>query len=172
MKLNIFWVCLLWIFTTKAQKYTISGYVVDSQSGEKLIGATVYDTISKKGTITNEYGFYSFTLQNEEIVFCVSYVGYNSYVEKLKFTGDIHKNISLVPIIQLKEVNIEAKRENRNVESTQLGVVNIPVQTIKQLPVFFSETDIMKTIQLLPGVQSGAKGHRACMLEVVVQIKI
>lgn len=158
MKLSIFGVCLLWIFTTNAQKYTISGYVVDSQSGEKLIGASVYDTISKKGTITNEYGFYSLTLQREDVVFVVSYVGYNSYIEKLKLTDNLLKNVQLTPVIQLKEVLVEAEKGNRNIESSQIGVVQIPVQTIKQLPVFFSETDIMKTIQLLPGVQSGGEG--------------
>ncbi|MCX7862943.1 MAG: TonB-dependent receptor [Bacteroidales bacterium] len=154
----VFILIITYSLVSFSQRFTISGYVSDAKSGEKLIGASVYDTISKRGTITNAYGFYSLTLNEGQAVLIISYVGYTPYIEKTSIQTNIVKNIQLEPTIQLNEVVVVGQRENRQVESSQISVTQIPVQTIKQLPVFFSETDILKTIQLLPGVQSGGEG--------------
>lgn len=145
-------------FIGLAQRYTISGYISDIKTGEKLIAASVYDTISKKGAITNNYGFYSLTLAEGKVALIVSYVGYSLKVESFELKSNITKNISLNPTIELNEIEVVAERETKHVESSQMSITQIPIQTIKSLPVFFSEADILKTIQLLPGVQSGGEG--------------
>ncbi|NSW45420.1 MAG: TonB-dependent receptor [Bacteroidales bacterium] len=150
----------LFLFTTMlavSQRYTISGYISDVKTGEKLIAASVYDTISKKGAITNNYGFYSLTLPEGKVALIVSYVGYSLKTDVFELKSNIVKNIMLNPTIELKEVEIVAERA-KHVESSQMSMTQIPIQTIKSLPVFFSEADILKTIQLLPGVQSGGEG--------------
>ncbi len=152
---SFFTILSLFVF---AQRYTISGYVSDQKTSEKLIGASVYDTISKRGTITNAYGFYSLTLPEGKAVLIFSYVGYSPILWEVDVNSTINKNVLLNPTIQLDEIVVVGQRENRQVETTQMSLAQIPVQTIKQLPVFFSETDILKTIQLLPGVQSGGEG--------------
>ena len=141
-----------------AQRYTISGYVKDAKTGEKLIYASVFDTISKKGSISNEYGFYSLTLPAGRVHLLVSYAGYSLSSESFVLSGNITMNFFLNPTIELKEIEIVAERETKHVESSQMSITQIPVQSIKSLPVFFSEVDILKTIQLLPGVQSGGEG--------------
>lgn len=141
-----------------SQRHTISGYVRDQKSGEKLIYASIYDTISKKGVIANEYGFYSITLPAGKVHLIVSYVGYSLMSESFILNANVSKNFLMNPTIELKEIEVVAERETKHVESSQMSVTQIPVQTIKSLPVFFSEIDILKTIQLLPGVQSGGEG--------------
>jgi len=153
--LLLFLIAFLVLFS---QRYTISGYVRDQKSGEKLIYASVYDTISKKGVISNEYGFYSITLPAGKVHLIVSYVGYSLLSETFELTSNISKNFVMNPTIELKEIEIVAERETKHVESSQMSVTQIPVQSIKSLPVFFSEIDVLKTIQLLPGVQSGGEG--------------
>jgi len=148
---------LLSAFFALSQRYTISGYISDAKTGEKLIAASVYDTISKKGAITNNYGFYSLTLPEGKVALIVSYVGYSLKAEAFELKNNIVKNITLNPTIELKEIEVVAERE-KHVESSQMSMMQIPIQTIKSLPVFFSEADILKTIQLLPGVQSGGEG--------------
>lgn len=141
-----------------AQRYTISGYISDIKTGEKLISASVYDTISKKGAITNNYGFYSLTLPEGKVALIVSYVGYSFKTDFFELKSNITKNLALNPTIELNEVEVVAERETKHVESSQMSITQLPIQTIKSLPVFFSEADILKTIQLLPGVQSGGEG--------------
>ena len=143
-----------------AQKYTISGYVKDVATGEMLIGAGVYVKGSKTGTITNQYGFYSLTLKKETYQLQVSFLGYKNFSKEITLTKDIRLNVSLSPnAIMTKEVTISAERSDKNVRSVQMSTVRIPVKQVKEIPAIFGEVDILKTIQLLPGVQSAGEGN-------------
>ncbi|MFH2141645.1 MAG: TonB-dependent receptor, partial [Bacteroidota bacterium] len=143
-----------------SQKYTISGYVRDQQTGEELIGANIFIKDLSKGTITNTYGFYSLTFPAGEYTISCSFLGYTDYSKKIKLDKDIKNNILLSESVYMtKEVVIVGEKPEDNVESTQMGTVRLPVESIKKLPAIFGEVDIMKTIQLLPGVQSGGEGN-------------
>ncbi len=149
---------LLFVLISNAQKYTLSGYVSDSKSGEKMISASVYDTISHRGTITNPYGFYSLTLPAGKVHLVVSFVGYQQIRKDFNLTASQSLNIQLNPTISLNEVEIIAKKDETQVDKTQMSISEIPINTIKSLPVIFGEVDVLKTLQLLPGVQSGSEG--------------
>ena len=145
-------------FSQTSKKYTISGYVYDKQSGEALISASVYDKQSMKGTITNNYGFYSLTLPEGDVELTFSFVGYVSVTKKIKLEKNISINFNGEISNVLAEVKIVDKKEENVVNSTQMSVNKLPVSEIKKLPVLLGEVDIIKTIQLLPGVQSGSEG--------------
>jgi outer membrane receptor for ferrienterochelin and colicin len=140
-----------------AQKYTVSGYVEDSKSGERLIGASVYDANNpSNGISTNVYGFYSLTIPKGEINLTTSFVGFNSMSQIIQLNKDTVINISLTPQIILDEVIVSSRRNE--VEDVQISKIDIPISAIKNMPVLMGETDVMKAIQLLPGVQSGTEG--------------
>lgn len=141
-----------------AQKYTISGYIEDAKTGEKMISAAVYDANTMKGGITNNYGFYSLTLPAGKIKLTVSYLGYQNYVKEIDLQSDQNLIVNLNPTITLSEVEITDSKAIEKVESSQMSAVEIPIQNIKKLPVLLGEVDIMKSIQLMPGVQSGNEG--------------
>lgn len=141
-----------------AQNYTISGYVKDAETGEKLISAGVFDAKTLKGTITNTYGFFSLTLPKGQVDFTVSFVGYTSFKNTIELDKDVELNVILNPQITLDEVVISDTKSKDKVESTQISAIEIPIKDIKKLPVLLGEVDIMKTIQLMPGVQSGSEG--------------
>lgn len=157
---RIYFLSLLWISSLAlfSQNHTISGYVDDGQSGEKLIGANIYSKTDLTGTSTNNYGFFSITLPegNYEIVF--SYVGYQTEIRKFDLQEDIQLNISLSPSIGIEEVEIRANSNSQNVKSTQMSTIDISVENIKKVPALLGEVDVIKAIQLLPGVQSGTEG--------------
>ncbi|MBN2728040.1 MAG: TonB-dependent receptor [Bacteroidales bacterium] len=145
-----------------AQKYTISGYVKDNESGESLIGSTVYDKVSLQGTTTNTYGFYSLTLNAGVYDITFSFVGYQDSVVKVNLNKNTSINISLpLKAITTKEVVITGERPDENIQSTDMGSFKMPVEKIKTIPVLFGEVDVLKTIQLTPGVQSGGEGNSA-----------
>ena len=141
-----------------AQVHTISGFVEDARSGEKLISANIYDSKTLKGTISNNYGFYSLTLPEGKIELIYSFVGYAPIKKQINLVKDTIINISLEPSVEIQEVTITDNRVLSKVKSTQMSRIEIPVETIKNLPVLLGEVDIIKTIQLLPGVQSGSEG--------------
>lgn len=141
-----------------AQKVTISGTIEDLKNGEKLINANVYDAISMKGTLTNNYGFYSLTLPPGKIKLTFSYVGYKPFQQEINLKKDTIIKFKLESSTELSEVTIEETRTEKLVESSQMSRIEIPIKQIKELPVFMGEVDILKTIQLMPGVQSGGEG--------------
>ncbi|MCK4746547.1 MAG: TonB-dependent receptor plug domain-containing protein, partial [Bacteroidales bacterium] len=140
------------------QRFTISGYVEDGSTGEKLIAASVYDTINGLGTTTNEYGFYSLTLDAGEVELSASFVGYGMFRNTLNLGDHKRVNIVLDPNLELEEVTITTNRPRDVVESSEMSTARISVHEIKSLPVLLGEADILKTLQLLPGVQSGTEG--------------
>ena len=138
-----------------AQKVTISGYVEDAASGEKMIGANVYDGNSLTGTITNTYGFFSLTLDSGDIELTVSFIGYNTYKRNVELRTDMFQNITLNQNIEIEEIIVTAKSIHKE---TQMSAVLIPMKQIEKLPALMGEKDILKTVQLTPGIQSGSEG--------------
>ena len=145
----------IWPFFLHAQKHTISGYVRDLETGESLIGATIYDLNSQSGTVTNTYGFYSITLEDSAAL-RVTFVGYNPQQKRLSIDQNITLNFDLEPGALLEEVVITADEAIETLP--QMSTITVPIEQIKQLPVLMGETDILKTIQLLPGIQGGNEG--------------
>ena len=139
---------------------TISGYIRDSSSGEALIGATVYLKEIEKGVQANAYGFYSMTVQKGKHTLVVSFIGYREKVMSIDLQSNLSLNLELAPsFIETGEVTITADRKDKNVQSTDMGRVELEVEKIKSLPALFGEVDLLKAIQLLPGVQSAGEGN-------------
>ena len=143
---------------TFAQRRTISGYVMDASSKETLIGATVVDRNSGKGCATNSYGFYTLTLNQGQVDLQVSYVGYTQQNQSIDLKENLNLNFALETNTTLDEVVVEGTRAIVSARSPQMSVVELPVQQIKSIPTLFGETDVLKAIQLLPGVQNGSEG--------------
>ncbi len=151
------------------QKYTLSGYVEDERTGEKLLGATVLvaykDQAAKvtkqDGAIANNYGFYSITLpeNKDTMLLTVSFVGYETKYFTVLLDKNIQQNFKLGEGATLKTVVITASKNGERIEErTQMSVREIPIQQIKQMPALFGETDVLKALQLLPGVSGGLEG--------------
>ena len=143
-------------FASMAQ-HTVSGTITDAATGETLIGATVYDVRGGKGTITNVNGRYSLTLKESDAVLRITYVGYEPIYDTFSIGRETVRNYNLQPSISLKEVVITADGINSH-QSSQMSALEMPVEQLKAVPVLFGEADIVKAIQLLPGVQSGNEG--------------
>jgi outer membrane receptor for ferrienterochelin and colicin len=143
-----------------SQKVTISGYIEDADSGEKLIGATIYDPSTNAGTVSNTFGFYSFTLKSKESLNLVfSYIGYESKTITIVAEQSQQLNIVLSVGNQLDAVEIIATEENRIEKESQMSVAYVPIKQIKKIPALLGEVDVLKALQLLPGVQSGGEGQ-------------
>lgn len=140
-----------------AQRFTIAGYIKDAESGESLIGANIYNLNTKEGTSANQFGFYSFTQSAGEINMVVSFVGYQPEALTINLQQDTTINISL-QLNTLEEIVISGNAIEEIQQQTQMSRVNVSVQEIKKLPALLGEVDVLKTLQLLPGVQSGNEG--------------
>lgn len=161
-KLHLLSTLLLLIVQLQAQtNATISGVMKDAQNGETLIGATVEALGLKKGNVSNEYGFYSFSVPagNDSITLRYSYVGYESVFRKIKPVGATRLDISLSPAgSMLNEVVIKANAFSEKVRSTEMSVATITTKEVKALPALFGEADIIKILQLKPGITPGSEG--------------
>lgn len=143
-----------------AQKHTLSGYIRDIETGEELLGANVNIEQLKTGTATNLYGFYTLTIPDGSYKIRFSFIGYQDKVETIKIDKDISLNIELKPsAFTTSEVIVSSERSDANVNSSRMSVEKIAVDEIKKLPAFMGEVDVMKTIQLLPGVQAAGEGN-------------
>jgi outer membrane receptor for ferrienterochelin and colicin len=139
--------------------YTISGYVKEAVSGESLIGVNIYLPDHKTGTVSNTYGFYSLTIPAADSVELVaSYVGFTSGIIKIPLHRDIELNIELKANLLLDEVTITADRRERQSESVKMSSVKLQPSQIKNVPSLLGEKDVLKVLQLLPGVQKGSEG--------------
>lgn len=149
----------IWLFAfiaLEAQNYTISGYINDKATKEILIGATVFDVISGKGASTNNYGFYTLTLSAGEVDVRFQSVGYLVYEEDFHLTKDTVIHISLSQTIsELEEVVVTARQSSVN---TKHGATLIPIEKIRNTPALFGESDLMKSLQYIPGVQNATEG--------------
>ncbi len=144
---------------TTTAKFTISGFIKDSLNGETLIGATVAVSGKTKGINSNQYGFFSLTLEAGEYLIACSYIGYQPKLFVLKLDGNKQINIELLPRINLsQEVIVSTKKRDANVKNAQMGKFVLPIEQIKNVPAFLGEVDLLKTIQLLPGIRNAGEG--------------
>jgi hypothetical protein len=169
MQINSFvrYSLLIFICTLKSidafsqAKHVVSGYVAESGSREMLAGATIAIPKYKTGTVTNGFGFYSITLPADTFEVIVSYVGYKAKAFRVNiFNADVSMNIELEANKMLKEVVIEAdKKADRLSQMTRMSVIEIPVSQVRDIPALLGEKDVLKVIQLLPGVQKPSEGN-------------
>ncbi len=140
-------------------KYTISGFVRDSLSGETLIGANVVVNGKSRGISSNQYGFYSLTLEAGDYVIACSFIGFQPKLYAVKLDGNKQLNIELIPRVNLsQEVVVATKKRDANVKNAQMGKFTLPIEQIKTIPAFLGEVDLLKTIQLLPGIRNAGEG--------------
>lgn len=164
MKNIIIFLFVLIIFSVKiyAQNtFTISGYVTDMDKGETLIGANVYVPGNLNfGTSTNSYGFYSLSLPEDHYILRYSFLGFQNREIELDLNKDTVIHVELREGIILKDIVIDARKEEAksNVSGTQVGVIKVYMENIKKVPALMGEVDVLKTIQLLPGVTSVSEG--------------
>lgn len=146
---------------TKAQnKFTVSGYVREEGSAEQLIGVNIYLPGTTTGTTSNTYGFYSITLpQTDTLTLIFSYVGYASQVRKLPLKANTELNIDLLSEAMLQEVEVIARQQEKISETPQMSSIEVPIAQIKSVPALLGEKDVLKVLQLMPGVQKGSEGN-------------
>lgn len=161
-KLEIWCTALLLITgstLTAQNKFTVSGTITDAKSGENLIGATVYIAETTLGGSSNSYGFYSLTVPEGNLVLVCSYIGYEELKTEIRLTEDIYLNLVLNPkTTQLKEVVVKAEKTDQNLTSVEVGVEKLDVASIAKIPVLLGEKDVLKTIQLMPGISTISEG--------------
>jgi hypothetical protein len=165
MQRNSYCFLLFFLFVSNfvfAQNSTLNGYVYDQKTGESLIGVSIYDETTQSGTVTNEYGFYSLTLTSGKHNVQFSYLGY----EKINRNIDLSKNVTLT--IRMLEIANElatvvisatAEKEKERVSNTEMGKIDVPLSLMRKAPVLLGESDIIKVLQLMPGIKRGVEGQ-------------
>lgn len=144
----------------QSSKKTISGYVKEAGTGELLPGVSIYSEKLGIGTSTNTFGFYSFTVEQDSLEITFASIGYLSQIKKILLKSDLELNIVLQSDVnELKEAVVTAESRKRVSSDVQMSVIDIPVKQVKQIPSLLGEKDVLKAIQLMPGVQSGSEGQ-------------
>lgn len=141
------------------ERVTLSGYVKDSLSGETLIGATLTLPVLRRSVSTNAYGFYSITLPVGTYSVNATFAGYQPLEFQVKLDSSLQLNVNLLPRSLLQEVIVSSKRRDANVRNAQMGKFDLSLSQVKSMPVLFGEVDILKTIQLLPGIRNTGEGN-------------
>jgi hypothetical protein len=148
------------VLKVSSQNCSISGSISDKKSGETIIGATVLVKETGKGTVSNSYGFFSLSLPKGNYTLVFSYIGFKTYTQQIELNQNMIINVSFTELENnLDEVEVTTKGGNENVQSTQMGVVKLDMAEIKKIPAFMGEVDILKTIQLLPGIKNAGDGN-------------
>ncbi|AIY12542.1 TonB-dependent receptor [Cellulophaga baltica] len=143
----------------QAEKYTVSGYIKEQGSGENLFGVSVYIPELKVGTITNEYGFFSFTAPKGKHSVVFSYIGFTSRVKEIDLNADLEVSVHLIASSEaLSEVVVIADQNVKESKVTQMSAVRLNPMDVQDLPALLGEKDVLKTLQLLPGIQGGSEG--------------
>jgi hypothetical protein len=161
---HIYFLILILTFCLKTsgqttERYTVSGFVREAVSSESLIGVNIYLSDHQTGTTTNTYGFFSLTLPpSDTLELTISYVGFTSQSVKVPFHKSIELNVDLKPSIVLDEVTITADRNEKQSQSVRMSTLKLPVSQIKNIPSLLGEKDVLKVLQLMPGVQKGSEG--------------
>lgn len=148
-------------FMARAQnRVTVSGFVKEAATGESMIGATIGVKATTTGATTNSYGFYSISLAPGKYTLIFSYLGFRDVDTSINLVQDVRLNINMKTLVnEIQEVVVKADDvKDENVRSSQMGKFDLSMEKIKTLPVIFGEQDILKTIQLLPGIQGGGEG--------------
>ena len=139
---------------------TLSGFVYDANTGETMIGTNIFVKEIEKGTSSNEYGFYSLTIPKGKYTVEFSFVGYKKKSININLTKSKKVNVNLISeTYNLKEIVVNDKKNDENIKSTQMGTSKIVPKEIAKVPVLLGEKDILKTIQLLPGISSAGEGN-------------
>ena len=142
-----------------AQEFTISGYIKDSDNGETLIGAFIYLSENGASTVSNEYGFYSISVESGTYTLNGTYLGYKDLVQTITLDQNLKIEIELGPDANtLDEIVVTAEEVDRNVKSLEMSVNKLDIKTLTKLPTLLGETEILRGIQLLPGVTSVGEG--------------
>jgi hypothetical protein len=147
------------VMANAQQKFTINGYVRDSINGEAMIGATIFVQELNSGTSTNEYGFYSITIPAASYVLKFSYVGYSVISRAVVLDKDIRLDMELRAMSrQLQEVEISDEKDVPTAQNQKMSVSKLDISTIKKIPAFMGEVDVIKSLLLLPGVSTVGEG--------------
>jgi len=152
---------LLLTLSADAQStFAVSGYVKDAANGETLIGAVVYDKDTKQGATTNTFGYFVLNLPPGKHTLMMTYIGYADDVRTIDLTANLSVTIEArTNTIVAKEFKVVGDRSKQNTEGTQMGTMDVDVTKLQTLPALLGEVDILKTIQLLPGVKSNGEGN-------------
>lgn len=142
------------------QNYTLSGFVKDASSGEVIIGATIYEEGTTQAVSTNEYGFYSLTLKSGQHKITFSYLGYTKMIRQILLDKNIIEDAEIREggAVKLDEVTITDEKADNNVKSMEMGTVKMDIKTIQKIPALLGEVDVIRSIQLLPGVTTVGEG--------------
>lgn len=159
-KIVLFLLLVFLLHSLSAANLTISGFLTDQTTGETLLNGSVYDFKSGKGGVSNVYGFYSLSLPAGEVEIRCSYVGYTTQHFRFRLSKDTTLHIKLQPATELGSVTVYggSSRKEFGVLGAQMGAIEVPISQIKSIPALFGETDVLKALQLLPGVQGGTEG--------------
>jgi hypothetical protein len=152
---------LITLMANLSGQVTISGYVRDAETGEDLIGVTIFDKLTAKGAITNAYGFYSITMDTDTMDLRITYVGYKTIYEKISLEATKRMDFKMTPdIATLEDIVIRADRflVEEEVQSTEMGVFNLKTKEALVIPTIAGESDILKIAQLMPGITKGGEG--------------
>ncbi len=151
-------VCMIKV-SQAVEKPTLSGFVSDSETGEMLIGATIFDSQSGKGTITNGYGYFSLNLPvKANIQLIISYIGYQSHQETLMLQENVIMKFTLSPSLELDPVIVTDTRTDLPEARIEMGTIDVPLKQLQAMPSLGGEKDILKALQLMPGVKFGDEG--------------
>jgi hypothetical protein len=148
--------------TTLAQEtFTLSGYVKEAGSKELLLGVTIYTEDKSAGTVSNNFGYYALQLPVGTHTLVYNFIGYQSVNKQVTIAKDDVLNIDLVSAnSEIGEVVVKGSKTQKKVsEEVQMSTIEIPIKTIKDIPAFMGEKDVLKVLQLMPGVQSGSEGQ-------------
>ncbi len=158
-RFSCFLLLLVHGYNLNAQSFTISGYIEDEITGESLIGVNIFNQDNTiEGATTNEYGFYSLTLPSSIYNIKTTYLGYQDILSDIVLDKDIELNFKMNSGVSLEEVVVLGEEKDKNISSTEMGTVALPIDKIKKLPALLGEVDVLKTLQLLPGVLSAGEG--------------
>lgn len=159
MRIFLLSALLVPIISFGQQKSTVSGYIKDKSNGEELIGVTVYVNELQTGTVTNVYGFYSLTLSPGTYHLQFSYIGFTTQVREITLTNNFELNMNLAPeVMEMEEIVVTAERDDANVTSLQMSKREINIDQVRKLPAVMGEVDIIKNVQMQPGVISAGEG--------------
>jgi outer membrane receptor protein involved in Fe transport len=151
---------LIWLpsLVFAQKKFTVSGYIRDVQNGETLIGATITVKDKAKAISSNQYGFYSITLTEGEYELIGSYAGFQPMLVPVQLHSNRQLNFDLTARSTLSEVIVTSRKADANVRNPQMGKFVLPIEQIRAVPAFLGEVDLLKTVQLLPGVRNAGEG--------------
>ena len=157
----VFFIFLLVTFVVQAQeKYTLSGTIKTAKSGETIIGASILINGKDNGTISNEYGFYSVTLPRGSYSVTYSAIGFEAVTEEISLNSNKLQDVLLPDqVVNLEDVTVSSSIKGRTISGTQMGVEHLNMKEVNTIPMLLGERDILKAIQLLPGIKSAGDGN-------------